>query len=359
MMEEGMGEFLQKMQSRYEELTGMKADDASDIGVRLKILAEQLAMLKGQLEEVKRQTFAQTACGEALERHAAARGLSRKPASFARGEVVFSRTVPAAEDIVIPTGTPLTGGSGQLRFVTVQDAVLAGGQTEVRVPVCSEVAGKKGNLAAGMLRVIISPVQGIAAVNNPSPMTAGEDAESDQSLRQRLMDSYRMVTNGTNGAFYHQCAMSYAGVRSARVLPRHKGRGTVGVVVYGPGVDEQLLRTMQEQISKKKEINVDLSVEQAVERPVTLTAEIAAADGYSIADVRQQCQERWKQYLETFEIGQPLYPALLVRELLSCPGVANCRVLAPAQDSYPQEKEIFTAGTIQIGEMAQRQREAL
>ena len=45
MVEEGMGEFLQKMQSRYEELTGMKADDASDIGVRLKILAEQLAML--------------------------------------------------------------------------------------------------------------------------------------------------------------------------------------------------------------------------------------------------------------------------------------------------------------------------
>ena len=260
---------------------------------------------------------------------------------------------------MIPKGTPLTGGSGQLRFVTVQEAVLAVGQTEVRVPVCSEVAGKKGNLAAGMLRVIISPVQGIAAVNNPSPMTAGEDAESDQSLRQRLMDSYRMVTNGTNGAFYHQCAMSYAGVRSARVLPRHKGRGTVGVVVYGPGVDEQLLRTMQEQISKKKEINVDLSVEQAVERPVALTAEIAAADGYSIADVRQQCQERWKQYLETFEIGQPLYPALLVRELLSCPGVANCRVLAPAQDSYPQEREIFTAGTIQIGEMAQRQREAL
>ena len=126
MVEEGMGEFLQKMQSRYEELTGMKADDASDIGVRLKILAEQLAMLKGQLEEVKRQTFAQTACGEALERHAAARGLSRKPASFARGEVVFSRTVPAAEDIVIPKGTPLTGGSGQLRFVTVQEAVLAG-----------------------------------------------------------------------------------------------------------------------------------------------------------------------------------------------------------------------------------------
>lgn len=359
MVEEGMVKFLQQMQSRYEELTGMKADDASDIGIRLKILAEQLAVLQHQLEEAQRQTFAQTASGEALERHAAARGLRRKPATFARGEVVFSRTTPAADNLVIPKGTPLTGGSGQIRFVTEQEAVLPGGQTEVRVPVHSEIAGTKGNLAAGVLSVMVSPVQGIAAVNNPSPMTSGEDAESDQSLRQRLMDSYRMVTNGTNSAFYHQRAMSYAGVRCAKVLPRHKGRGTVGVVVYGPGVDEGLLRTMQEEISAGKEINVDLTIEQAVERPAALTAEIAAADGYSITDVQQQCREGLKQYLETFEIGQPLYPAMLVRELLSCPGVANCRILSPAQDSYPLEKEIFTAGTIQINEMAQRQREAL
>ena len=96
MVEEGMGEFLQKMQSRYEELTGMKADDASDIGVRLKILAEQLAMLKGQLEEVKRQTFAQTACGEALERHAAARVI-------VAGRVVAVAGMAAAEDHAVRT----------------------------------------------------------------------------------------------------------------------------------------------------------------------------------------------------------------------------------------------------------------
>ena len=35
-------DFLQKMQQRYEELTGIPADEASDIGIRLRILAEQL-----------------------------------------------------------------------------------------------------------------------------------------------------------------------------------------------------------------------------------------------------------------------------------------------------------------------------
>lgn len=38
-------DFLQKMQQRYEELTGIPADEASDIGVRLRILAEQLELL--------------------------------------------------------------------------------------------------------------------------------------------------------------------------------------------------------------------------------------------------------------------------------------------------------------------------
>lgn len=70
-------DFLQKMQQRYEELTGIPADEASDIGVRLRILAEQLELLYQQLEEEKKQAFAQTATGLALEQHAQQKGLLR------------------------------------------------------------------------------------------------------------------------------------------------------------------------------------------------------------------------------------------------------------------------------------------
>lgn len=47
-------DFLQKMQQRYEELTGIPADEASDIGVRLRILAEQLELLYQHLEAAKK-----------------------------------------------------------------------------------------------------------------------------------------------------------------------------------------------------------------------------------------------------------------------------------------------------------------
>ena len=92
-------DFLQKMQQRYEELTGIPADEASDIGVRLRILAEQLELLYQQLEEEKKQAFAQTATGLALEQHAQQKGLQRRKAIVAQGEVIFSRTAAADEPI--------------------------------------------------------------------------------------------------------------------------------------------------------------------------------------------------------------------------------------------------------------------
>ena len=97
-------DFLQKMQQRYEELTGIPADEASDIGIRLRILAEQLELLYQQLEEEKKQAFAQTATGLALEQHAQQKGLQRRKAVAAQGEVTFSRTAAADEPIVIPQG---------------------------------------------------------------------------------------------------------------------------------------------------------------------------------------------------------------------------------------------------------------
>ena len=59
--------FLEQMQQSYEQLAGMRADDASDVGIRFKILAEQLSKIKEELEFAKQQSFPQTATGENLE----------------------------------------------------------------------------------------------------------------------------------------------------------------------------------------------------------------------------------------------------------------------------------------------------
>lgn len=349
--------FLEQMQQSYEQLAGMRADDASDVGIRFKILAEQLSKIKEELEFAKQQSFPQTATGENLETHALERGVFRKQATRAKGMVRFSRESAASEDILIPQGVFLTcsqteGNHGtDIRFVTTNEVTLRQGQTSVDAPVECQTEGSRGNLATGILNVMITPVQGITAVSNPEPILSGEDAENDEMLRQRLLDSYRMVTNGTNTAFYYNKAMSYEGVSSVKVLPRVNGVGTVGIVVYGPGVDEDLLARMKEEIGQIKEINVELTVEQATEKQTEVSVEIAVSDGYSYEDVSAVCKKAVEEYMKTQKIGKALYLALLMREVLNCEGVANCRVKLPQADVYPLEKEILVLSECTVSQM--------
>lgn len=349
-----MQDFLQKMRQRYEQLTGIPADEASDIGIRFRILAEQLELLTQQLEEEKKQAFAQTATGLALEQHAQQRGLYRRKAIAAEGEVTFSRTAAAGEAIVIPQGVFLTVPSGNIRYVTVEPVTLEAGQTQVKSRVRCQSAGKGGNVAAGSLKVMVTPVAGITAVCNEKPILSGEDAEGDEQLRQRLLDSFRQVSNGTNQAFYYDRAMSYPGVRCAKVIPRVKGVNTVGILLHGAGVNEALIAQMKEEIGQLKEINVDLSIEKAQEKPQQIEVEVAVEDGYSFEDVSALCQQAVGRMMERQKIGQGLFPALICREIFTCEGVTNCRVLLPAQDLYPLSGEIFTLSGCKINRMAKQ-----
>lgn len=353
-MAQGYETFLEQMRQGYEQRTGIPVDSASDVGLRFAVLAEQLAVLEGALEQAQAQSFAQTATGEALEMHAQQRGISRKQAVFARGTAVYSRSTAAQTDIPIPKGSFLTEPTGSIRYATEEEAVLQAGQTQVEVPVCSQVAGSAGNLAAGLLCVMVTPVQGIESVTNSQAILSGEDAESDDSLRQRLLDSYKQVTNGTNAAFYYNRAMSYSGVRSVKVLPRVNGVNTVGLVLHGPGVNKQLLAQVKEELGQVKEINVDLTVEQAQQSAVAIEIAIAVEDGYSFADVRLSCEQAVKELLEQQKIGQPLYLARLTQAALGCAGVANCKVVQPAQDQYPLEKQVFTCESCLVSEMEQK-----
>ena len=102
-MAEGYESFLEQMKQGYQQRTGIPVDSASDVGIRFAVLAEQLALLQQELETAQQQAFAQTATGQALEMHAAQRGLSRKQAVYASGTAVFSREEAAQAEATSST----------------------------------------------------------------------------------------------------------------------------------------------------------------------------------------------------------------------------------------------------------------
>ena len=58
---------LARMKEKFQELSGFSADDASDVGIRMKVLAGEVFSLWNGLEWLKRQAFPATAMGEYLE----------------------------------------------------------------------------------------------------------------------------------------------------------------------------------------------------------------------------------------------------------------------------------------------------
>lgn len=348
-------EIFSAMRARYRELSGFDADSASDIGIRLRVLAAETAAVYEKIEELRAEAFPQTSTGEYLELHAETRAISRKPALAATGALKFTRETPAYSDILIPKGILCsTRPEPQLFFETSSDAVLEAGKTEAEVEAVAVEAGSNGNVAAGAVCTMISPATGITGVTNPAPFAGGIDEESDGDLRARLLSAYQNISNGTNSAFYYDLAMSREEVLSAKVLPRRRGRGTVDVVITTRNAEIQhdIAAEIQEDLNRRKEINVDVLVLAATRESPAISAEIAVKDGYRFELVAESCKKVIIEHLDRLGVGDSLLLAAMGSGLLAVDGVYNYRILSPTKDIIPASDRVMRAGNVEVVRMA-------
>ena len=344
------------MTDRFRELTGAEADDASDLGIRMTVLAAQLELLYNYAAELEARAFPETSSGEFLDRHAAQRGLQRKAATCAQGVLKFVRATPAPQDIPLPAGLIVsTDGEPSYRYQTTEDGILPQGKTSVLIPAKAELAGRGENAASGAASVLITPASGIASVSNPDPFTGGVDAEDDESLRRRLLESYREVSNGANAAYYHQAALEEEGITSALVLPRPSGAGTVEVVVTAGGTapSREVMDRLKERFAAEKEISVDVTLTPAQAVAVPVSVEIETSAG--LEEAKTQVEEALTQYLTGLGVGSSALLAGMIHRVYSLPSVTNCRFLTPTGDTSIEPRQVAVPGAITVTQMGAAQ----
>ncbi len=344
-------EILARMQEKYRELAGGEADDASDIGIRLKVLAGEAARLAQRLENLEKQAFPQTADGEALTLHAQQRGIERKEAVKASGSLRFGRDAPLWYDSPIPAGTVCAAPGGEIRFVTTEDAVLKTGSYEVDVPACAETGGRSGNAFAESITVLVTPPEGILTVVNPLPFTGGMDAESDEELRQRLLLSYRNIPNGTNAAFYREQALKVPEIRSVSVIPCENGLGTVGIycAASGSAPSEEVLDALAATLDELREITVQVSVQPCELVEVDLFVTVTTGDGYTAQQVKESCEEALRSYFASLPIGQAVLLAAAGDALYHTDGVSNYAFQTSlCRDTAMTEKQLAVPGSLVV-----------
>lgn len=343
-------DILRDMQNKYTSLTGCVPDDAGDIGIRFKVLAGEIADLYKDYTGIIQNAFPDTAEGEYLEKHAMIKNITRKPKINSRGMLKFSRDLPATSAITIPEGTICQTDSVQsIMFVTVQDGVIAAGKTEVEIPAMSMEGGSDKNVASGAVNLFATLIQGVSGVSNPVPFQGGSDEESDSSLRERLLSSYRHISNGANSAYYYQVAMEHPEVHSAKIIPRNLGRGTVAVVVAGKGVvlTQSVIKELQELFREKREIGVDVNVSSAVIKKVAIEVEYEGTQNER-NDIASAINSAVKKTVLEQKVGEPLKLMDIYKSLIDLTGLTNFKVKSPSGDVSVQLNELVVLDGLSV-----------
>lgn len=213
----------EEMRDAFAERAGFAPGESCDSAVRLYALAAQVQALLMQTDWVLDQSFPQTAQGKYLNYHAQTRGIGRMPALHAEGTLRFAAADKVTSELSVDKGAVCMTADG-VRFETTEDAVIKKGSVWADVPARAVEAGERGNVIAGMVTVMSARPVGIVQCTNPTAFTGGCDDEDDESLRARILESYRRLPNGANAAYYEKEAMSFPGVAAAKAVGRARHR---------------------------------------------------------------------------------------------------------------------------------------
>ena len=342
-------EIYQQMVQTVQRETGLTLAGDGDMAVRLYAVAAQVYGLYVQAEWVGRQCFPQTAQGEDLDKHAQIRGVTRRQAAKAEGTIRFYVDEVQETEVEIPAGTVCMTAGG-VRFVTTQAAAVAPGALYAQAPVEAVEAGTAGNVGAGTIVYMSLPPVRIVACANPEPFTSGLDQEGDDSLRERVLATYRRLANGANSAFYRQAAMSFPEVAAVTVLPKNRGVGTVDIVpaARGGAPSQGLLAEMQRYFDQVREIAVDVKVSAPTVETVNLSLKLWAEEGQDFDAVSEAVGEVLAAWFNGERLGRPLPRAQLTSLVFAVDGVANCQILQPAADLELSGVTLPVLGTVTI-----------
>lgn len=341
----------QEMLTAYAQRRGSQLEQDCDLAVRLWAAAAQIQALEAQAEWVLGQSFPQTATGVYLDRHAAMRNMTRQAAGKAVGSLTFTLANTQTGAVNIPAGT-VCMTEDAVRFQTVEDAAIPAGEISVTAAAEAVESGSSGNVGAGAVCVLTACPVAVRAVTNAEAFVGGISEESDDELRQRILDSFLRLPNGANAAWYEQTACSYEGVAAAKAVGKARGVGTVDVYVTTPdGVPpETLLSELQMVFQKSREIAVDVAVKAPSTAAVNVSVTVEVAENAEFADVKAEIEGMLAGFFSGKLLGKAVTLAELGSRIYGLPGVENYHIVSPAADVAANGTVLPVLGTVNVAE---------
>ena len=140
---------------------------------------------------------------------------------------------------------------------------------------------------------------------------------------------------------------------AAAAVGRARGIGTVNVYLTSPaGVpSEALLKEVEEDLAKRREIAVDVEVLAPATAAVNVAAVVKPAAEWSFTDVKAAVEETVRGHFTGALLGKGVLLAELGSLIYQVEGVENCRLTAPTADLAAGATVLPVLGTLTIAEM--------
>lgn len=316
----------------------------SDAQVLARTLSGTAYGLYGYLDWIAEQILPDKADEETLERIAALRlNRPRNAAQPAEGSVSFS----AAAGAVLDVDVVLQAGDGRMYRVTTGVTTVAGGNTTTIEAV---TAGALGNADAGLQLTLVQPVAGVTnafAVIAPG-LSGGIEKESIESLRARVIRSYRVIPHGGSEDDYETWALEFPGVTRAWCRGNYLGPGTVGLFVMRdndpvPVPNPTQLREIKDYIEPLRPVTAELHVLAPTQKPVLYsihpvpdTTAVRAAITASLKDLHDR----------EAGLGDTLLISHIREAISGAAGETDHALTVPAANVTAAANELLTFGGI-------------
>jgi len=147
------------------------------------------------LEDIYNNFSVSTATNTSLDYAVKFQGLSRKSATKAIVDVLFT----GDEHTIINSGFVVQTSSG-IKFQTLSSGTIDGGGGNITLQCEALDVGSDGNVLAGTITEVESPLIGLSSVINNDDADGGLALESDESLRLRFIKSLAKGGGSTSNA---------------------------------------------------------------------------------------------------------------------------------------------------------------
>lgn len=236
-----------------------------------------------------------------------------------------------------------------------------------QVNVTAVEPGSAGNVAAGTISEVLSPITGGPAVTNPAPTSGGADVESDDRLRLKILAEYSRPTGAGNAGDYIRWGLSIPQVGYVTVQPLWAGAGTVRVIITDQDNHPNsasvvaALQNFVDPVPGQGQGEAPIGAIVTVTTPSLLTintvASISFEAGYSLdgasgtIPTRDAIVTAIKTYENSLPPGDDVVLYAVVRQIMSVPGVMDASGVTlngAAANVAVGPLQVASAGTVSL-----------